>query len=97
VLLANKKTNRPARCDSPAASTPSKPRVPQRLPKGTADVIKLANRYSSLEEMSMDLGGASPSSPNKGKHKEMATTGTAEAYEVRCMSMMFVCVSARKV
>jgi len=69
VPLANKKTNSPVRSDSPDASTPPKPRVPQRLPKGTADVIKLTNRYSSLEEMSMDLGGASHSSPNKGKHK----------------------------
>jgi len=69
VPLAKKKTNRPARSDSSDASIPSKPCVPQRLPKGTADVIKLANRYSSLEEMSMDLGRASHSSPNIGKHK----------------------------
>jgi len=54
---------------SPDASAKVKPRVPQRLPRGTADVIKLANRYSSLEDMSMDLGGASHSSPNTGKHK----------------------------
>jgi len=62
------KTNKPTRSDFSDAST-STSRVPQRLPKGTTDVIKLANRYSSLEEMSMDLGGASHSSRNKGKHK----------------------------
>jgi len=64
VLLANKKTNRPARSDSPDASTPSKPRVPQRLPKGTAEVIKLANRYSSLKEM---LGMANETIPKTSK------------------------------
>jgi len=68
VPLDNKKTNKAACSDSPDAST-SKPGVPQRLPNGTRNVIKLANRYCSLEEMSMDLGGASHSSPNKGKHK----------------------------
>jgi hypothetical protein len=29
----------------------------------------LANKYSSLNEMAMDLGGISNTSPNKTKHK----------------------------
>ena len=45
---------------------------PTRPPKGSRDLVKLANKYRSLDEMAMDLGGASSSSPNKGKHKYMA-------------------------
>jgi len=48
VLLGNKKTNKPARCDSPDASVKRIPRIPQRLPKGIGNVITLSNRYSSL-------------------------------------------------
>jgi len=69
VPLGNKKANKLARSDSPDASVKSKKRIPQRLPKGVGDVTTLANRYSSLEKMSMDLGGASHSSPYKGKQK----------------------------
>jgi len=60
------KKNRPARSNS---SAEPKPRIPQWLSKGAGDVITLSNRYSSLGEIPMDVGGASHSSPNKGKHK----------------------------
>jgi len=54
VPLNTKQTNKP---------------LSNRSPKGAGDVIKLANKYSSLEEMEMDLGGAARTSPNRGKHK----------------------------
>jgi len=55
VPSGNKKTNKPARFDSPDASAKPEPRIPQRFPNGAGDVITLTNRYSSLEEMSMNL------------------------------------------
>ena len=51
-------------------STPSSPKKKtNRLQKGTGDIIKLANKYSSLNEMAMDLGGVPNTSPNRAKHK----------------------------
>lgn len=47
----------------------TKPSSSNRPQKGHGDIIKLANKYSSLDEMAMDLGGASSSSPSKGKIK----------------------------
>jgi hypothetical protein len=43
--------------------------VSNRSPKGSGDLIKLSNRYNSMDEMDMDLGGASCSSSGKGKRK----------------------------
>ena len=47
----------------------TKTSISNRPHKGSGDLVKLANRYSSLDEMAMDLGGASSTSPNNSKHK----------------------------
>jgi hypothetical protein len=53
----------------PASSAPKlKLSNSNRPSKGSGDVVKLSNRYSSLDEMELDLGGASSSSPNKRKN-----------------------------
>lgn len=46
-----------------------KPITSSRAPKGSGDLVKLSNKYSSLDEMAMDLGGASSTSPNKSRRK----------------------------
>jgi hypothetical protein len=57
----------------PSSSKKTTPVSPSKLTnrpaKGTGDIVKLANKYSSLNEMAMDLGGISNTSPNKTKHK----------------------------
>ena len=63
---------RPASSKTPLEKPPAKTAMktsPTRPPKGSGDLVKLANKYSSLDEIAMDLGGASSFSPNKGKHK----------------------------
>ena len=66
VALAEKSKPGPASSKS-CDKQPTKSNF--RPPKGTGDPVKLANRYTSLDEMAMDLGGAPSSSPIKGKFK----------------------------
>ena len=62
----------PASSKTPLEKSPAKTAMktsPTRPPKGSGDLVKLTYKYCSLDEMAMDLSGASSFSPNKGKHK----------------------------
>ena len=43
--------------------------ISNRPPRGSGDIVKLSNKFSSLDEMAMELGGASSISPHKTKNK----------------------------
>ena len=58
----------PASSKGPDKST-IKPNSSNRPPKGAGDLVKLSNKFNSLDEMAMDLGGVPDTSPNRAKHK----------------------------
>ena len=58
----------PASSKGPEKSS-IKPIISNRPPEGSGDLVKLSNKYSSLDEMAMDLGGASSTRPNKSEGK----------------------------
>ena len=58
----------PASSKGPEKSM-TKTSISNRPPKGSGDIVKLSNKFSSLDEMAMELGGASSISPHKSKNK----------------------------